>query len=82
MGAQKGLTKPSKFRKQKKGVYHMNDNNRLLHLICIVLLMLACALQQFQIDKLVERIEVLEEAALTEHQRNILGGIEWMLSKE
>lgn len=60
----------------------MNDNKNLLHLICIVLLALVCTLQQFQIDKLVERVGTLEDAALTEHQRNILGGIEWMLAEE
>lgn len=56
-------------------------NGKMIFNICIILLGLVNIRQQSQIEKLEKRVCALEDAALTEHQRNIIDGIEWMLEK-
>lgn len=57
----------------------MNDNSRLLHLICIILLSVSCMIQQIQIDRLNDRCALLEESSISQNQKIILEALEMFL---
>ena len=56
-------------------------NGKIIFHICIIFFGLVNIRQQLQIKKLEKRVCALEDAALTEHQRNIINAIEWMLKE-